>query len=143
MRKKVKSGGDAEIGKEPMVGCGMRRCWGRAAAIACCGVAALVLTSPQQAVGNPLTSQAVKNQCGAEIRSLCIRPWRVLPDAINACMEKRQAELSPICQNFWSVALMCQAEMRRVCGGLNPLTIKGCVRVSRDQFSQVCQETMQ
>jgi hypothetical protein len=143
MRIKLRNDGNAEIGTGRTAGRRPRCELPRRVAVACLVAAMLVLSTPQHAAGNPLTSQAVKEQCGAEIRSLCIRPWRLLPDAINACMETHRAELSPICQDFWSVALMCQAEMRRVCGGLNPLTIKSCVRESRDQFSQTCQETMQ
>jgi hypothetical protein len=36
---------------------------------------------------------------------------------------------------------MCQREIQNVCGGINPLTIKSCLRNSIHQFSATCQET--
>ncbi|SDB69675.1 hypothetical protein SAMN03159422_03550 [Agrobacterium fabrum] len=37
---------------------------------------------------------------------------------------------------------MCQAEMKNICGGLNPLTIKSCLRDSIQEFSKTCQDTL-
>lgn len=87
-------------------------------------------------------SPAVKEACGAEIRSLCLRPWRLTPDAISRCIEENRSKLSPACQAFWETARICQLEMRNVCGGLNPFTIKSCLKNSGHKFSQTCQETL-
>jgi hypothetical protein len=87
-------------------------------------------------------SPAVKEQCGAEIRSKCLRPWRLTPDAISTCVEENKSSLSPVCQAFWVTAHMCQVEMRQVCNGLNPLTIKSCFRNSAQEFSSTCRETL-
>jgi hypothetical protein len=101
----------------------------------------IVLASSAGAWAAPL-SPAVKDQCGAEIRSKCLRPWRLTPDAITMCVEKNKTTLSPTCQAFWVTAHMCQLEMKTVCNGLNPLTIKSCLRNLRQQFSPLCQETL-
>ncbi len=37
---------------------------------------------------------------------------------------------------------MCQAEMKNICGGLNPFTIKSCLRESVRKFSKTCQDTL-
>ncbi len=87
-------------------------------------------------------SPAVKEACGAEIRSLCVRPWRLSPDSISQCARQNREKLSPACQIFWDTAQMCQAEMKNICGGLNPLTIKSCLRESVHKFSKTCQDTL-
>lgn len=87
-------------------------------------------------------SPAVKETCGAEIRSFCLRPWRLTPDSISRCVEENLSKLTPICQAFWRTAQMCQLEMKSVCGGLSPLTIKHCLANSRDKFSETCRETL-
>ncbi|BCH62356.1 hypothetical protein RvVAR0630_pl04980 (plasmid) [Agrobacterium vitis] len=102
----------------------------------------LGLTGASQTILAAPLSPAVKEQCGAEIRSKCLRPWRLTPDAISTCVEENKASLSPTCQAFWVTAHMCQVEMKQVCNGLNPLTIKGCLRNSRQKFSLTCQETL-
>lgn len=85
---------------------------------------------------------AVKEQCGAEIRSLCLRPWRMTPGSIADCVAENRSDLSPICQTFWDDAHRCQLEMQSVCGGLFPLTIKSCLSSSRAQFSPFCQDVL-
>jgi hypothetical protein len=45
-------------------------------------------------------SPAVKEQCGAKTRSLCLRPWRLTPDSIAACVAENRTDLSPVCQGF-------------------------------------------
>jgi len=102
------------------------------------GILALLLQAPLAAA----PSEAVKQVCGAQIRSLCLRPWRFTPDAIASCVAQNRMQLSLECQGFWETAHMCQLEMAQVCGGLNPLTIKGCLANSRQAFSPVCQETL-
>lgn len=87
-------------------------------------------------------SPAVKEACGAEIRSLCVRPWRLSPDSISQCARQNREKLSPVCQIFWDTAQMCQAEMKNICGGLNPLTIKICLREFVHKFSKTCQDTL-
>jgi hypothetical protein len=95
-----------------------------------------------QAVFAAAPSPAVKKQCGAEIRSLCLQPWRLTPSSISKCVEDNRSKLSPVCQAFWETARMCQIEMKKVCGGLFPLTIKRCLANSGDQFSETCRETL-
>lgn len=85
---------------------------------------------------------AVREACGAEIRSLCLRPWRLTPDAISSCVEDNRVDLSPTCRAFWGTTHMCLQEMKEVCGGLNPLTIRRCLRKSPSQLSQTCQEML-
>lgn len=87
-------------------------------------------------------SPAVKEQCGAEIRSLCLRPWRLTPDSIANCVAENRSGLSPVCQSFWDTAHTCQIEMRAICGGFFPLTIRSCLSGSRAQFSELCQEVL-
>jgi len=82
------------------------------------------------------TAATAGQACGQEIRSLC--PWRFTPDAISSCVEENRADLSVACQAFWDTANQCQAEMRVVCGGLNPFTIRACIAERRNQFSQSC-----
>ncbi|MGK6316732.1 hypothetical protein [Neorhizobium sp. DT-125] len=101
----------------------------------------ILLMSSQSVVAAPPSPQ-VKEICGAKMRSLCLRPWRLTPDAISNCMEENKSKLSPECQAFWVTAHICQQEMKQICGGLNPLTIKSCLKNSRDKFSQMCQETL-
>lgn len=112
----------------------------RAQSLAAFVLIGLVAVSPQVAMAAP--SPAAKDSCGKEIRSICLRPWRLTPDAISECVEENRSRLSPACQDFWTVAHMCQLEMKQVCGGLNPLTIKSCLRNSRDKFSPTCRETL-
>ena len=104
-------------------------------------VATGILVSSQVAFA-AAPSPAIKEQCGAEIRSFCLRPWRLTPDSISNCVEDKRSKLSPVCQAFWETARLCQLEMRNVCGGLFPLTIKRCLANSRDQFSETCRETL-
>lgn len=104
-------------------------------------VSGLVGMCSQVALANS-PSPAVKEACGAEIRSLCVRPWRLSPDSINQCARQNREKLSPACQIFWDTAQMCQAEMKNICGGLNPLTIKSCLRDSIQEFSKTCQDTL-
>lgn len=85
---------------------------------------------------------AVKAQCGAEIRSLCLRPWRLTPDSIADCVAENRSDLSPVCQSFWDTAHACQLEMKAICGGLFPLTIRSCLSDSRAQFSALCQDVL-
>lgn len=87
-------------------------------------------------------SAAVKEQCGAEIRSLCLRPWRLTPSSIASCVAEHRENLSPACQSFWDTAHACQLEMQTICGGLFPLTIKRCLSTSQAQFSQLCQQVL-
>ena len=87
-------------------------------------------------------SPAVKEQCGAEIRSLCLRPWRITPGSIADCVAENRSDLTPVCQTFWDDAHRCQLEMQSVCGGLFPLTIKSCLSNSRAQFSPFCQDVL-
>ncbi len=105
-------------------------------------ISALSLFISLQAAMAAAPSAAVKETCGAEIRSICLRPWRLTPDAISACVEENAPKLSPVCQAFWVTASMCQSEMREVCGGLNPFTIKSCLKNQRHEFSQLCQDTL-
>jgi hypothetical protein len=102
----------------------------------------LGLTVASQTSSATPLSPAVKEQCGAEIRSKCLRPWRLTPDAISACVEENKSTLSPTCQAFWVTAHMCQVEMKQVCNGLNPLTIKSCYRNFGQRFSSTCRETL-
>jgi hypothetical protein len=104
-------------------------------------VAMAMLVSSQVANAAAL-SPAVKQACGAELRSLCLRPWRLTPDAISQCVEDNRLKLSPVCQGFWETARLCQLEMKNVCGGLSPLTIKRCLAQSGAEFSATCRETM-
>lgn len=87
-------------------------------------------------------SPAVKKKCGAEIRSLCLRPWRLTPNSIANCVAENRSDLSPACQSFWDTAHSCQIEMKTICGGLFPLTIRSCLTNSRTQFSELCQEVL-
>lgn len=98
------------------------------------GLAAAFMLSRAAIAQSPAatTGQA----CGQEIRSLC--PWRFTPDTISSCVEENRADLSVTCQAFWDTANQCQAEMRVVCGGLNPFTIRACIAGRRNQFSQSC-----
>ncbi|NDW06835.1 hypothetical protein [Jiella pacifica] len=106
----------------------------------------IALTVGLLSVGNAgfaaAPTPAVKEECGTEIRSMCLRPWRLTPSAISACVADHQSELSPTCQDFWETAQICQHEMVEVCGGLNPFTIKSCLRNSKAKFSPLCQETL-
>lgn len=102
----------------------------------------LGLTIASQTSSATPVSPAVKEQCGAEIRSKCLRPWRLTPDAIATCVDGNKSTLSPTCQAFWVTAHMCQLEMKQVCDGLNPLTIKSCFRDSGQKFSPTCRETL-
>jgi hypothetical protein len=85
-------------------------------------------------------SPELKEKCGAEMRTLCLRPWRMTPDSISDCVSEDRSQLSPICQGFWTFAYACQLEMKSVCGGLSPFTIKQCLANSGDQFSAKCRE---
>ncbi len=105
-------------------------------------VALVGLCISSHAIPAAVPSPEVKKTCGAEIRAMCLRPWRLTPDAISACVEENHSKLSPTCQAFWQTAHMCQLEMKNVCGGLNPFTIKSCLKNSRSQFSQTCQRTL-
>lgn len=87
-------------------------------------------------------SAAVKEQCGAEIRSLCLRPWRLTPGSIASCVAEHRENLSPVCQSFWDTAHACQLEMQTICGGLFPLTIRRCLSTSQAQFSPLCQKVL-
>lgn len=87
-------------------------------------------------------SPTVKEACGAEIRSLCLRPWRITPDAISSCVEDNRLKLSSTCQVFWATTHMCLLEMKELCGELNPLTIRRCLRNSTSLLSQTCQEML-
>jgi hypothetical protein len=100
-----------------------------------------IFVSSQGAIAAP-PSPAIKEACGAEIRSFCLRPWRLTPDSISRCVEENRSKLSPACQAFWETARMCQLEMKNVCGGLLPLTIKSCLANSGDKFSKTCRETL-
>jgi hypothetical protein len=100
-----------------------------------------VFMSSQIAIASA-PSPAVKEACGAEIRSVCLRPWRLTPDAISQCVEENRSKLSPGCQAFWDTAQICQLEIKKICGGLFPLTIKRCLADSRDRFSGTCRETL-
>jgi hypothetical protein len=100
-----------------------------------------ILALSQVAIAAPL-SPAVKEACGAELRSLCLRPWRLTPDSISSCVEENRSKLSPACQAFWETARLCQLEMKTICGGLFPLTIKRCLAHSGDKFSKACRETL-
>jgi hypothetical protein len=103
-------------------------------------VAAVLTSWPVMAATAP--SPAVKKACGAELRSMCLRPWRLTPESIASCAEENRAQLSPMCQTFWDTARMCQLEMKTVCGSLSPLTVKRCLADSRDRFSATCRETL-
>lgn len=107
-----------------------------------CLIGPVIVVVLLQAALAAAPSDAVKQVCGAEIRSLCLRPWSFTPDAIASCVEENRAQLSLECQGFWETAHMCQLEMAQVCGGLNPLTIKGCLANSKQEFSPTCQETL-
>lgn len=87
-------------------------------------------------------SPEIKEKCSEEIRSFCLRPWSLTPDAISACVEENRAKLSPDCQVFWEVANGCQKEMREICGWKFPLLIRSCFSESRAKFSSTCQETL-
>jgi hypothetical protein len=104
-------------------------------------MAASIVMSFQAAIA-AAPSPAVKEACGAEIRSFCLRPWRLTSDSISRCVEENRSKLSPKCQAFWKTAHMCQLEMKNVCGGLFPLTIKHCLANSGDKFSETCRETL-
>lgn len=84
----------------------------------------------------------VGEACRAEIRSLCLRPWRLTPDAISRCVEDNRLELSSTCRVFWDATHMCLLELEEVCGGLNPLMIGRCLRNSTGKISQACQEML-
>jgi hypothetical protein len=83
-------------------------------------------------------SPDMKEKCSAEMRALCLRPWRMTPDSISACVSEHRSQLSPVCQGFWTFAYACQLEMKSVCGGLSPFTIKQCLANSGNQFSATC-----
>ena len=104
-------------------------------------IAAIICVSGPIAVA-AAPSPAVKKACGAEMRSLCLRPWRFTPDAISICVEENRSKLSFACQEFWDAARKCQVEMKNVCGGLNPFTIKSCLANSADKFSESCRQTL-
>jgi hypothetical protein len=104
-------------------------------------VVAVAFMSSQVAIA-AAPSPAVKEACGAEIRSFCLRPWRLTVDSISRCVEENRSKLSPACQAFWETAHKCQLEMKDVCGGLFPLTIKRCLANSGDKFSRTCRETL-
>lgn len=87
-------------------------------------------------------SPEIKEKCSEEIRSFCLRPWRLTPDAISACVEENREKLSPDCQGFWEVANGCQKEMREICGWKFPLLIRSCFVESREKFSSTCQATL-
>ncbi len=87
-------------------------------------------------------SPAVKEQCGAEFRSVCLRPWRLTPTSIANCIAEHREDLSPVCQSFWDTAHACQLEMQTICGGLFPLTIKSCLSTSQARFSPLCQQVL-
>lgn len=104
-------------------------------------LASFVAISSQAAMADA-PSPAVKKACGAEIRSLCVRPWRLSPDGISQCARRNRDKLTPECQIFWDTAQMCQSEMKTICGGINPLTIKSCLGKSVQRFSTTCQKTL-
>jgi hypothetical protein len=95
----------------------------------------------QVAVATP-PSPEIKEKCSQEIRSFCLRPWRLTPDAISQCVEDNRAKLSADCQGFWEVASGCQKEMREICGWKFPLLIRSCFAESRAKFSSTCQATL-
>lgn len=103
---------------------------------------AIGILASSRVVNAASLSPTVKEACGAELRSLCLRPWRLTPDAISQCVEDNRSKLSPACQAFWKTAHMCQLEMKNVCGGLFPLTIKRCLAESGAKFSETCRETL-
>jgi hypothetical protein len=107
--------------------------WRRSLALAAVFVAWPIMVSAHP-------SPAVKKACGAELRAMCLRPWRLTPESIASCAEENRAQLSPACQAFWDTTRTCQLEIKTVCGGLFPLTIKRCLADSRDRFSQTCRE---
>jgi hypothetical protein len=98
------------------------------------------VTSPT--VFAEVPSPAVKEKCGAEIRSFCLRPWNLTPSAISECVEERRAELTPECQEFWKVASGCQKEMKSICGWKFPLMVHSCFEDSGKEFSNICRETL-
>src|SRR5688572_3507961 len=100
----------------------------------------LFISSP--AVFAQAPSPAVKEKCGAEIRSFCLRPWRLTPGAITECVEENSSKFSPECSAFWKVASGCQQEMKRICGLKFPLLINNCFKSSGKEFSSLCQETL-
>lgn len=95
----------------------------------------------QVAIAAP-PSPEIKQKCGEEIRSFCLRPWQLTPDAIFKCVEENRAKLSPDCQGFWEVASICQKEMREICGWKFPLFIRSCFAEAQAKFSTTCQETL-
>ncbi|HXH47163.1 MAG TPA: hypothetical protein VNK51_25400 [Bradyrhizobium sp.] len=106
-------------------------------------VAAAAILGASQAASAGAPVPEIKEQCAAEIRSFCLRPWRLTPDAIMECAQENRAKLSPACIGFLETAQMCQLEMKNVCGGLFPLTIKRCLANSADKFSERCRETLE
>ena len=107
---------------------------------ACMLICLAAVSSQHTVAADP--SPALREACGAEIRSLCLRPWRITPDAISNCVEDNRLELSSTCQVFWATTRLCLLEMKEVCGGLNPLTIRRCLRNSASQLSHACQEML-
>jgi hypothetical protein len=104
----------------------------------------IILSVPvlwQVAIAAPLSPE-IKEKCAEEIRSFCLRPWQLTPDAITKCVEENRTKLSPDCQGFWEVASICQKEMREICGWKFPLFIRSCFAESRARFSSTCQETL-
>jgi hypothetical protein len=89
-----------------------------------------------------VTSSEIKKMCRSEMRSRCLRPWRFTPAGIMKCGDDNREKFSPACQGFLKTAKTCQAEMKAVCGGLNPFKIKSCLANSGAKFSDLCRQTL-
>jgi hypothetical protein len=101
----------------------------------------LIAAFPQPVLaGAPESS--VKKTCEAEILSICVRPWRLTPDAISSCVEENRLKLSSTCRVLWATLRECQLEVKEVCGGLNPLTINHCLKNSIGKFTPTCRKTL-
>ncbi|SCB39800.1 hypothetical protein GA0061103_5573 [Rhizobium multihospitium] len=106
-----------------------------------CMLICLVTAFPQPALAAVL-EPSVKKACEAEILSICVRPWRLTPDAISICVEENRLKLSSMCRVLWATLRKCQLEVKEVCGGLNPLTINHCLKNSIGKFTSTCRETL-
>lgn len=106
----------------------------------------LVLLAPtilmSQVAAAQVPTPETKKMCSSEMRSRCLRPWRFTPAGIMKCVDSNRQNFSPACQGFLDTAKTCQAEMKVVCGGLNPFKIKSCLANSGPKFSDLCRQTL-
>lgn len=92
-----------------------------------------VMVSATQAQPNSGVMQA----CSADLRQHCagVRPGggRVL-----ACLEEKQAQLSPSCQAQLKTMSQCRQEVVKLCGDVGPREMRSCFASKQEQFSAEC-----